>query len=119
AAQVATSPRTLARRFGEEFGVTPKRFVLEMRVESARRRLEQTTLPLEKIAAVCGFSNAENMRRAFLHTLGVAPHDYRTRFRTAGTDLTVTAPHDTLKMENSVNYPANMDNLPAFYANHI
>ncbi len=81
AARVSMSPRTLARHFIAELGVAPARFVLEVRVESARRRLEQTTLPIEKVAQVCGFMSAENMRRAFLKLLGVSPSDYRSRFR--------------------------------------
>ena len=77
------SPRNFARVFGREVGVTPARFVETTRVESARRRLEESADGVEAVAARAGFGTAESMRRAFLRTLGVPPSAYRGRFRTA------------------------------------
>jgi len=83
ARRVAMSPRNFARVFGREVGVTPARFVETTRVESARRRLEESADGVEAVAARAGFGTAESMRRAFLRTLGVPPSAYRGRFRTA------------------------------------
>ncbi len=77
------SPRHLARVFTEGVGTTPARYVEGVRLEVARRRLEESTDSVEAVAAHCGFGTAETMRRAFVRHLGVAPSDYRARFRTA------------------------------------
>ncbi len=80
AARAHMSPRHFARAFRAETGVTPARHVELVRLEAARRRLEDTSQPLSAIAAECGFGTAETMRRAFLRTLHVGPAEYRRRF---------------------------------------
>jgi transcriptional regulator GlxA family with amidase domain len=79
----AMSVRNFARVFTREVGMTPARFVERARVEAARRRLEESSMGVEAIAAQCGFSSAEIMRRAFLRTVRVNPAEYRHRFRIA------------------------------------
>jgi transcriptional regulator GlxA family with amidase domain len=74
------SPRHFARAFQAETGVTPARHVERVRLEAARRRLEDTTEPVVAIAAACGFGTAETMRRVFLRALEVGPAEYRRRF---------------------------------------
>ena len=71
--RVAMSVRNFERVFTRELGVSPARYVLEMRVEAARRMLERTKKKLEQIALACGFSSADAMRRAFLRTLRMTP----------------------------------------------
>ncbi len=80
AARAHMSPRHFARAFRTETGVTPARHVERVRLEAARRRLEDTGEPVAEVAAQCGFANAETMRRAFLRTLQVGPSEYRRRF---------------------------------------
>jgi len=75
------SPRHFARAFREQTGVTPARFVERVRVEAARRRLEDGDEPVGEIARSCGFGTAETMRRCFLRALRVGPAEYRRRFR--------------------------------------
>ncbi len=74
------SPRNFARAFRAETGITPARYVERVRVEAARRRLEDTSEPITQVAAGCGFGTAETMRRVFLRTLVVGPGEYRRRF---------------------------------------
>ncbi|MEM6370810.1 MAG: helix-turn-helix domain-containing protein [Myxococcota bacterium] len=74
------SPRNFSRIFRREVGQTPASFVEKLRVEAARRRLEETSLSLDTIAEECGFSGADVMRRSFHRVLSVAPSDYRQRF---------------------------------------
>jgi transcriptional regulator GlxA family with amidase domain len=81
AARANMSPRHFARAFRSETGVTPARHVERVRVEVARRRLEDTSDPLAVVAADCGFASAETMRRVFLRTLAVGPAEYRRRFK--------------------------------------
>lgn len=87
--RAALSPRHFARLFAAETGQTPARFVEEVRLDSARRRLEDGAEGVERIAYDCGFGNAERMRRSFLRRLGVSPNDYRRRFR-PGDDASLT-----------------------------
>jgi transcriptional regulator GlxA family with amidase domain len=84
------SPRHFARAFRAETGVTPARYVERVRVEAARRRLEDTTDPVAVIASGCGFPSAETMRRVFLRTVAVAPVEYRRRFHSPTPEEAVT-----------------------------
>jgi transcriptional regulator GlxA family with amidase domain len=81
AAAANMSPRHFARAFRTETGVTPARYVERVRLEAARRRLEETAEPVAALATSCGFGTAETMRRSFLRALGVGPAEYRRRFR--------------------------------------
>jgi transcriptional regulator GlxA family with amidase domain len=81
AGRAAMSPRHFARRFQDEVGATPARYVERVRVEAARRRLEESADPVDRIAPACGFGSTETMRRAFVRALGVAPAEYRRRFQ--------------------------------------
>jgi transcriptional regulator GlxA family with amidase domain len=77
------SERHFARCFTEEVGVTPARYVERVRVETARRLLEDTDEGVEAVAASAGFGTAETMRRTFLRVLRTSPSEYRNRFRAA------------------------------------
>jgi transcriptional regulator GlxA family with amidase domain len=79
--RVAMSPRHFARVFTRETGVTPAVYVETVRVDLARRLLEETGMGLDVVAQASGFGSVETLRRAFHRTLGVAPSDYRARFR--------------------------------------
>jgi transcriptional regulator GlxA family with amidase domain len=81
AAAANMSARHFARAFRAETGLTPARYVERVRLEAARRRLEETAEPVAAVAASCGFGTAETMRRSFLRALGVGPAEYRRRFR--------------------------------------
>ena len=85
AERVAMSPRNFARVFGQEFGTTPGHYLLQLRVEAARRLLEQTDKSLMQVAIACGFRSVDVMRRAFLRSLGTTPLRYRRHFRTPAT----------------------------------
>jgi transcriptional regulator GlxA family with amidase domain len=79
AERVAMSPRNFARAFAREIGDTPARYLNRLRVEAARRLLEQTDKSLEEVAAAAGFGSADVMRRAFLRTVGTTPARLRVR----------------------------------------
>jgi transcriptional regulator GlxA family with amidase domain len=81
AAHACMSPRHFARAFRAETGVTPARYVERVRLEAARRRLEDTAEPVASIASACGFGTAETMRRVFVRALEVGPAEYRRRFQ--------------------------------------
>ncbi|AZM92107.1 MULTISPECIES: GlxA family transcriptional regulator [Streptomyces] len=80
AARAALSPRHFARAFQAETGVTPGRYVERVRVEHARRLLEEGGEGIAQIARSCGYGTPEALRRAFVKTLGQPPAEYRRRF---------------------------------------
>jgi transcriptional regulator GlxA family with amidase domain len=77
------SPRQFARAFAAEVGLSPGRYVDQVRLEAARRRLEDTADGVEQTARSCGYGTPEAMRRAFVRALGVSPGEYRRRFHPA------------------------------------
>jgi transcriptional regulator GlxA family with amidase domain len=75
------SVRTFTRRFREETGLSPGRWLAVQRVEHARRLLETTDLPIDRVAAQAGFGTAASLRQHLQATIGVAPANYRRTFR--------------------------------------
>ncbi|MBJ6749772.1 GlxA family transcriptional regulator [Geomonas anaerohicana] len=80
AQRAAMSPRNFARVFLRETGKTPAKYLDQLRLEHSVALLEETTLPLERVARDSGFTCAEQMRRVFIREVGVTPLAYRTRF---------------------------------------
>jgi transcriptional regulator GlxA family with amidase domain len=80
AARAGLSARQFARAFAAETGVPPGKHVAAVRLEAARRMLEDSDLGVEQVARACGYGTPEGMRRAFVHALGVPPTGYRSRF---------------------------------------
>ncbi|MFF8605863.1 GlxA family transcriptional regulator [Streptomyces sp. NPDC015346] len=80
AARARLSPRHFARAFQAETGTTPGRYVDRVRLEHARRLLEESTHGVEEVSRAAGYGTPEAMRRAFVKALGTAPADYRRRF---------------------------------------
>ena len=77
----SVSRRTLSRLFAKHAKVTPSVFVEQVRVDTARKLLEDTDAPLKTVAFHCGFHNATHMRATFSRRLNVTPKQYRMRFR--------------------------------------
>lgn len=86
ARKLGMSPRSLARWCRVELGESPAALVRRLRIERARRLLEETTLPLKAVAARTGLGDASTLWRAFAHHLGVTPAEYRTRFGAASSE---------------------------------
>ena len=82
AARALMSPRTFARRFQQETGTTPYRWLLGQRVLLARELLESTGSTVDAIAVRAGFGNAATMRHHFVRWAGTTPQAYRRAFRT-------------------------------------
>ncbi|MFD4907772.1 GlxA family transcriptional regulator [Kitasatospora purpeofusca] len=75
------SARTLTRRFTEQLGISPGRWLLDRRIAATRALLEETDLPVETIAHRVGLSSAVNLRRRFHEALRTTPAAYRRAFR--------------------------------------
>ncbi|MEU2879117.1 helix-turn-helix domain-containing protein [Streptomyces sp. NPDC007070] len=81
AARAHMSPRTFARRFQQETGTTPYRWILRQRVLLAQRLLEGTDETMDAIADRTGFGTAAALRHQFVRALGTTPNAYRRAFR--------------------------------------
>lgn len=83
AARANMSERTFIRRFREVAGMTPGHYLQKMRVDMAKRMLEDTDLPLEKIVGKVGYRDVSSFRRLFKKEVAVSPGAFRDRFRRA------------------------------------
>ncbi|WP_440554145.1 GlxA family transcriptional regulator [Streptomyces sp. SCPE 10] len=81
AARAHMAPRTFARRFQQETGTTPYRWILRQRVLRAQELLEGTDETVDAIAARTGFGTAAALRHQFVRALGTTPNAYRRAFR--------------------------------------
>lgn len=86
AAQAGMSVRTFSRRFLAETGQTPGQWLTAQRLELARRLLESSDLPVDRVAEQAGFGSASSLRQHLAAAIGVSPAAYRRTFqgRTAG-----------------------------------
>ncbi|MEV6598592.1 helix-turn-helix domain-containing protein [Actinoplanes sp. NPDC051346] len=74
------SRRTFIRAFQASTGVTPAVWVRRQRLDEARRLLESTDLPIDQVAAACGFGSTVTMRQSFAAAFDTSPSEYRRRF---------------------------------------
>ncbi|MFI9509467.1 GlxA family transcriptional regulator [Nocardia sp. NPDC052566] len=80
ATHARTSVRTLTRRFHEETGLSPQKWLLHQRIHRARELLESTTLPMDQVARHSGIGSAESLRQHMLRHVGIPPSTYRATF---------------------------------------
>lgn len=81
ASHAAMSPRNFSRVFRSETGLSPAAYVEQVRMDKARRLLEETSLPLDQVAQQSGLKTAASARRTFLRRLGISLRQYRDRFK--------------------------------------
>jgi transcriptional regulator GlxA family with amidase domain len=75
------SVRTFTRRFRDETGLSPARWLLQQRVAHARLLLESTDLAVDAVARRSGLGSATSLRQHLHAAIGVAPSAYRRTFR--------------------------------------
>jgi transcriptional regulator GlxA family with amidase domain len=73
--------RTFKRRFRAATGETPIAYVQRLRVERAKRRLEQSDDSIEEISWEVGYEDPASFRRLFKRLTGLTAGEYRRRFR--------------------------------------
>lgn len=81
AARAHLSRRSFDRRFRAVTGTSPRQWLLHQRVLSAQRLLEETDLPVDRVAAAVGFGSGVSLRPHFRRIVGVSPQGYRASFR--------------------------------------
>ncbi|MGC0207762.1 helix-turn-helix domain-containing protein [Streptomyces levis] len=79
AEEVALSPSRFAHLFSTQLGQSPMRALREARLRHAARLLENTDLPVERVAAASGFASPFHFNRIFRERYGIPPGAYRTR----------------------------------------
>lgn len=77
------SLRTFARRFSDEVGLSPGRWLIQQRVARARHLLESSDLSVDQIAGQVGFATGASLRQHLHAAIGVSPQAYRRTFQTA------------------------------------
>jgi transcriptional regulator GlxA family with amidase domain len=80
ARRMSMSPRHFARLFAARLGRSPGAYVRRLRVEQARRRIEEGASRLKQVARDCGFADEQALRRGFQDIVGITPAEYRSRF---------------------------------------
>ena len=93
AAHAGYAPRTFARHFVDETGMTPLRWVTAQRLIEARRLLETTDLSIEDVAHQCGLGTAANLRLHLARDTATTPSAYRSAFRTDSSSERNSEPH--------------------------
>lgn len=73
--------RTFKRRFKKATGYTPISYVQHLRVEEAKRRLERTDEPIDRITWAVGYEDPAFFRRLFKRITRITPGAYRRRFQ--------------------------------------
>ncbi|MBR7783774.1 transcriptional regulator FtrA [Undibacterium luofuense] len=82
----AVSVRTLQRQFTDSTGMSPMVWLTRERIASACELLEETSLPLTRIAEHCGFGSEESMRHHFRQWVHCSPSRYRQQFGLASNE---------------------------------
>lgn len=82
AAHARMSLRTFARRFHDEVGLSPGRWLIQQRVARARHLLESSDLSVDQIAGQVGFATGASLRQHLHAAIGVSPQAYRRTFQT-------------------------------------
>ncbi|MFF4973937.1 GlxA family transcriptional regulator [Streptomyces sp. NPDC001083] len=77
------SLRTFARRFHDEVGLSPGRWLIQQRVTRARHLLESSELSVDQIAGEVGFATGTSLRQHLHAAIGVSPQAYRRTFHAA------------------------------------
>jgi AraC family transcriptional regulator len=71
------SPYHFSRSFKRATGVGPQHYVIQRRVERAKRLLRQTRQPLSLIAQEAGFTDQSHLTQMFRREMGVTPGRFR------------------------------------------
>jgi transcriptional regulator GlxA family with amidase domain len=81
AGRLGMSPRTLSRRFLDEFQTSPGKWIQQKRLETARTLLEVTKLSISEICDRVGYQDLPSFSRLFAKTTGMPPGEYRRQIQ--------------------------------------
>jgi AraC family transcriptional regulator len=81
ASVTSCGPVQLTRRFRQVLGKPPHQYLIQLRIEAARRLLARSDLPVAEIALECGFASQEHLTRFFRRATGTTPASFRRQSR--------------------------------------
>lgn len=87
AEEAAMSLRNFNRVFTAETGITPAKYVEKVRLEIAKKYLEETDHELKNIAHLVGFTSIDTMRGVFMKHYHISPAGYRIQFQKSDFNL--------------------------------
>ena len=67
--------------FLAKFGITPRQYIIEARISSAKQLLAEGGLKINAVSEKCGFTNPYHFCRAFKEKVGVTPTEYMKQNR--------------------------------------
>lgn len=73
------SPSHFARMFRRQMGMSPHKYLLQMRIAHAQELLATTPYSFEQVSVYCGFANAQHFAKTFRQRVGLTPGEYRQR----------------------------------------
>lgn len=73
------STSTVSHLFKQNTGYSVKAYMIQLRMEQAKKLLETSDLPVNQIASICGFENADYFSTSFKQFAGLSPKEYRKR----------------------------------------
>jgi transcriptional regulator GlxA family with amidase domain len=76
-----TSRRNIVRRFKTVTGVPPIEYLQNIRIETAKKKLEQTDLSISEIISETGYADPKSFRKVFTKLVGIKPLEYREKFK--------------------------------------
>jgi len=82
--KVNLSPSRLWQLFRKETGQSPKQYLKTMRMQRARKLLEETFLSIKEIAFLSGSTDISHFVRDFKKGCGVTPKEFRSKSRAIG-----------------------------------
>ncbi len=68
-----------SRAFAKSTGRSPHAYIVGRRIAKAGHLLRNSSIPIDKIAALCGFHDQAHLNRLFKRTTGHTPKQYRSR----------------------------------------
>lgn len=74
------STNHFSREFRRETGIPPIRFLTNIRLRQSARMLQETSLPIREIAALCGFTSGNYYTKIFRKYMNVTPNDFRNEW---------------------------------------
>lgn len=78
---VPASRRNIVRRFKQVTGIPPIEYLQHIRVETAKKQLEQTNQSVSEIISITGYTDPKSFRKVFHKIVGMQPLEYRDKFR--------------------------------------
>jgi transcriptional regulator GlxA family with amidase domain len=104
--------RTFDRRFKAATGYSPLAYVQALRIEEAKHMLETDSQPVDAIGREVGYEDAASFRRLFRRLTGIAPADYRRRFRIPRTVAEAAASTGPRRTRNRPPAPRHTNSKP-------